>query len=338
MAEFSYLSDPDPELAPQLAQRKSTSPPPLDNIDERRKLFDSFIEAANAAYAPRLPKDTEYHISDHQLDVVGGTIRVRSLVPVAKEGSHQTYPLMVWLHGGGWMIGNIELDDYQLRTICVELQISILNVEYRLAPEHPHPTGLNDCYSALKWAANSASLLSADLQKGFLLCGLSAGGNLAAIVAHRARDDPFFKNKKLTGQLLQVPPVVHPDAVPEKYKSRLLSFEQNKDAPLMTAKDGLLCYHLLGGSPTDPEVSPLLYPSHAGLPPAFIQVCGLDPLRDDGLLYEALLREDGVETQIIAYPGVPHGFQVLLPGLKMAKKWEQDFKAGIRFLLDGDTQ
>ncbi|KAJ7465459.1 Alpha/Beta hydrolase protein, partial [Mycena galericulata] len=343
MAEFSYLSDPDPELAPQLAQRKAISPPPLDNIDERRKLFNSFIEAANAAYAPQLPKDTEYRIADHKLDVVDGTIRVRSLIPVAKERSHQTFPLMVWFHGGGWMIGNIELDDYQLRTICVELQISILNVEYRLAPENPHPTGLEDCYSALKWvccdpAATSTSLFSADLMKGFLVCGLSAGGNLAAILAHRARDDPFFEDKKLTGQLLQVPPVVHPNAVPEKYKPRLLSFEQNKDAPLLTAKDGMLSYHLLGGSPTDPEVSPLLYPSHAGLPPAFIQVCGLDPLRDEGLLYEALLREDGVDTKIIAYPGVPHGFQVLLPSLKMAKKWEQDFKAGIRFLLDRDTQ
>ncbi|KAJ7463530.1 Alpha/Beta hydrolase protein [Mycena galericulata] len=325
MAEFSYLSDPDPELAPQLAQRKSTSPLPLDNIDERRKLFNSFIEAANAAYAPRLPKDTEYRIADHQLDVVDGTFRVRSLIPVAKDGFHETYPLMVWMHGGGWTIGNIELDDYQLRTICVELQISILNVEYRLAPEHPHPTGLDDCYSALKWAANSASLFSADLMKGFLVCGLSAGGNVAAILAHRARDDPFFEDKKLTGQLLQVPPVVQTDAVPENTRtSTLFTLRLHSD--------------LLGGSPTDPEVSPLLYPSHAGLPPAFIQVCGLDPLRDEGLLYEALLREDGVETKIIAYPGVPHGFQVLLPGLKIAKKWEQDLKAGIRFLLDGDTQ
>ncbi|KAJ7463528.1 Alpha/Beta hydrolase protein [Mycena galericulata] len=338
MAEFSHLSDPDLVLAPQLAHLKATAPPPPDNISERRKLFNSFIEAAQAAYAPRLPKDTEYRLADHQLQVLDGNIRVRSLIPVAKEGSHQTYPLMVWIHGGGWMNGNIEFDDYQLRAICVELQISILNVEYRLAPEHPHPTGLNDCYSALKWAAYWASFFSADLQKGFLVCGLSAGGNLAAILAHRARVDPFFKDKQLTGQLLQVPVIVHPDAAPEKYKPRLLSFEQNKDAPLFNAKDAFSCYDNLGGSPTDPEVSPLLYPSHGGLPPAFIQVCGLDPLRDEAFLYEALLRGAGVKTKIIAYPGVPHGFQYLFSSSKMATKWEEDYKEGIRFLLDVHNQ
>ncbi|KAJ7473587.1 Alpha/Beta hydrolase protein [Mycena galericulata] len=333
MAEYTHLSDSDPELAPYIAELMAQSSAPTEefDMDTDRKSFNAGVEEFNKANAHRLPKETEYRITDHELDVVDGKIRVRSLIPISEEGS--TYPLMVWFHGGGWTNGNIEGDDHQLRAICVELQISVLNVEYRLAPENPHPTGLNDAYSALKWAAENAGLLCADLKKGFLVAGLSAGGNFAAVLAHRAQNDAFFKGRELTGQILQVPMVLHPHAVPEKYKPRLLSFEQNKHAPFMTAKDALSCYAYLGGSPTDPEVSPLLYPSHAGLSPAFIQVCGLDPLRDEGLLYETLLREEGVKTKIIAYPGSPHAFQYVFPDTKIAEKWKQDFREGINFLL-----
>jgi len=243
---------------------------------------------------------------------------------------------MLWIHGGGWTDGNLEMDDYQLRAICVELQISIVSVEYRLAPEHPHPTGLNDCYAALKWAADSASsLLSADPQKGFIIAGNSAVGHLTAALAYRARDDTFFKDRKITGQILQLPSVIHPDVVPEKYKSVLLSFKQNKDAPIVPMDDVLWFRNQLGGSPTDPEISPLLYPSHAGLPPTVFQVTGLDPLRDEALLYDKVLREAGVSTKLNVYPGVPHGFHYFFPDFKLARKWEEDYREGLRWILNG---
>ncbi|KAJ7780577.1 Alpha/Beta hydrolase protein [Mycena maculata] len=336
---YSHLSEPDPEFAPHIAALMAI--PLISDLHERRKQFDTvFVETARKTYGSRLPKDTEYCFTDHQVDVANGKIRVRSVVPTTQDGSHATYPLMVWMHGGGWANGNVELDDYQLRAICVELQISIVNVEYRLAPEHPHPTGVNDCYTALKWvltaAAESQSLLGADVKKGFIIAGLSAGGHLAAVLAHRARDDPFFKDREITGQILQVPAVLNPNAaVPEKYKPSLLSFEQNKLAPGLTADSIRLSFERLGGDPSDPEVSPLLYSSHAGLPPAVIQVCGLDPLRDEALLYEKLLKNESVETRLTVYPGVPHAFNYGFPGIKMAAKWEEDYRAGLRWLLDG---
>ncbi|KAJ6559254.1 Alpha/Beta hydrolase protein [Mycena vulgaris] len=333
MAEYSHLSDPDPEFAPYVAQLMAI--PQLYDLDARRERFDSFIiETSKKSYTPSLPPDSEYRLVDHQVEVTNGKILVRSLIPVADK----TYPLMVWMHGGGWTSGSVELDDYQLRAICVELQISILNVEYRRAPENPHPTSLNDCYSALKWAAESSGVLCADLKKGFIIAGLSAGGHLATIIAHRARDDPFFRDNKLTGQILQIPAVLHPDAVPEKYKPFLLSYEQNKHAPQLPVESMVWSFKQLGGSPEDPEVSPLLYPSHKGLPPAVIQVCGMDPLRDEALLYESLLKKDGVKTKTSIYPGVSHGFQYGFPTFKLAAKWEQDYRSGLRWLLDGAPQ
>ncbi|KAJ7501199.1 Alpha/Beta hydrolase protein [Mycena galericulata] len=338
MAEYSHLSETDPEIAPVLVQLQASPPLPMDDLDERRKQFNGYTELINKTHAPRLPQDTEYQVSDHQVDVANGKIRVRSLIPTPKESTEAVFPLMAWIHGGGWTDGNIELDDYSLRKICVELQISIVNIEYRLAPEYPHPTGLNDCYSALKWAVESRSLLSADLKKGFIVAGASAGGHLAAVIAHRTRDDAFFKDRQLTGQLLQIPAVVHPDAVPEKYKASLLSFEQNKFAPILTAETARWCYKQLGGNPEDPEISPLLYPSHANLPPAVIMVCGLDVLRDEAFLYERVLRNAGVKTKISVYPGVPHGFHSFLPSYKLTLKWEEDYREGLRWILKGAPQ
>ncbi|KAJ7780599.1 Alpha/Beta hydrolase protein [Mycena maculata] len=336
MAEYSHLSEPDPEFAPYIAQINSLPPLPQDDWNTRRRRFDSFIVAtSNKTYGPQLPKETEYRVIDHQVDVANGKIRVRIIIPTS---SVQTYPLMLWIHGGGWTDGNVELDDYQLRAISVEFQISVVNVEYRLAPENPHPTGLNDCYSALKWAAESESMLCADFNKGFIVAGSSAGGTLATILAHRARDDVFFKDRRISGQILQVPGLLHPNAVPDKYKPCLLSFEQNKDAPILSAEGMLWCYSALGGSPTDPEVSPLLYPSHGGLPPTVIQVCGFDPLRDEAFLFDKLLRNEGVKTKTTVYPGVPHAFHYSFPNVKMAVKWEEDFRSGLRWLLEGAPQ
>ncbi|KAJ7780600.1 Alpha/Beta hydrolase protein [Mycena maculata] len=176
--------------------------------------------------------------------------------------------------------------------------ISIVNVEYRLAPEHPHPIGLNDSYSALKWVSN-------------------------------------IVDRPLSGQILQVACFVHPNAVPDKYKPSLLSFEQIKDAPLLNAETALWCAGQLDGSPTGPEVSPLLYLSYAGLAPVVNQVCGLDLLRDEAFLYEKLLRNEGVRTKITVCPGVPHGFRYLFPAIKLGV---EDYLSGLRWSLNGAPQ
>ncbi|EEB90772.1 hypothetical protein MPER_10977 [Moniliophthora perniciosa FA553] len=202
-----------------------------------------------------------------------------------------------------------------------------------LAPEYRFPTAVNDAFAALKYVASHPEEFSASLKKGFIVAGSSAGGNLAAVLSHLARDDSFFQDKPLTGQHLQVPAVCHPAAYPEKYKSSLLSLEQCKDAPGLTREDITDIIEWYAGTPEDPKFSPLLLPSHKGLPPAFIQVCGLDPLRDEGLLYEKILREADVPTRFEVYPGATHGFNSLYASIGQAAKWRKDYTDGLRWLL-----
>ncbi|OBZ67627.1 AB hydrolase superfamily protein B1A11.02 [Grifola frondosa] len=246
----------------------------------------------------RLPPASAYRVTECKVPVDGGEIAVRCLTPTPSRFPPQAFPLLVWYHSGGWTAGTLDLDDYYLRSICVELGLAVVNVDYRLAPEHPFPTGVHDAYAALKWTATHASELSADPARGFLVGGMSAGANLAAAVAIRARDDAFFARTRLTGQVLQMPCVVHPDAYPEQYKSELRSMEQHADAPFLAAHKLRTFWHATQAPPADPLFSPLLAPSHARLPRTYVQVCGLDPLRDEGLLYARVLREAGVITKL----------------------------------------
>ncbi|KAJ7624737.1 Alpha/Beta hydrolase protein [Roridomyces roridus] len=333
--EYGYLGIPDPECAPFMDAMLSAPPGPTD-LESRRKQFEGMISVAKKNYGVGLPQESEYTIKDRQIDVAGppaGKIHVHTLVPASFEG--KAYPLYVWFHGGGWTMGSIDMDDYQLRKLCVELQISIINVEYRLAPEHPTPIPQDDCYTGIKWAVENQVLLSADVRKGLLIGGLSSGGHIAAALAHRARDDPWFEGRRITGQIMQIPGLCHPEAVPEEFKGSLFSFRQNGFDPGLPAADVHWFYEQLGGSPTSPEVSPLLYPVHAGLPPAVLHICGLDPLRDEGLLYGKILKREGVKTRVHTYPGVSHAFNYLLPHIAAAKRWERDYREGLRWILDG---
>ncbi|KAF9265304.1 alpha/beta-hydrolase [Marasmius fiardii PR-910] len=304
MAEYSHLSKVDEEIAPFLKDLWSL--PPLDEsslLAFRKRLAET--SPSENKYEPLLPAGSEYTVKDHEIDVGGGvTVLARAVTPVPRDGEDGTFPLLFWIHGGGFVIGNLHMDDYRLRIASVKLRLSVVNCEYRLAPEHPFPTAVNDLTTALKYVASHPDTFSASLKKGFLVGGQSAGGNLAAVQSWIARDDPFFKDTPLTGQLLQIPAVIHHQAVPDKYKPFLLSFEQNKDAPILSRENSFLIparpfqLELYKASPEDPRASPLLLSSHRGLPPAFLQVCGLDPLRDEGLLYEKVLKEAGVPTKL----------------------------------------
>ncbi|KAK7027246.1 hypothetical protein VNI00_015335 [Paramarasmius palmivorus] len=334
MAEYSHLSEPDPDFAVIAAHI-----PPVDESQtltpaQRRQNYRDFIlTALKATYGPRLPSDSEYQLTDRQIDVGDGAqILARCVVPTRKEGETD-FPLLFWTHGGGWVIGDIEWDDFKLRQLAVDLRIAIVNCEYRLAPEHPFPIPVTDSFTCLKYFAAHPDLVSADLSKGFLVGGTSAGGNLAAVLSHLARDDPFFKDKPLTGQLLKIPVTLHLDAYPEEHKEVLLSMEQNKDAFIINRKEMRVYWDLYNPDPFDPRASPVLLPSHAGLPPAYFQICGQDPLRDEGFLYEKLLRNAGVKTKVDVYKGVPHGFDIAAPNIPLGKKCEEDFDEGVRWLL-----
>ncbi|KAH9850855.1 Alpha/Beta hydrolase protein [Lenzites betulinus] len=310
---------------------KDSNKSPIDLVREQAA---GLVQAAVSYHEKKLPPASTYTAEDKTIAVENGAIRARCVIPVS-AAADATFPVLVWFHSGGWVVGNPEQDDNHLRSVAVELQIAIVNVDYRLAPEHPFPTGLNDAYAALKWAADNAAELHVSLSKGFIVGGDSAGANIATTCAHLARDDAFFAGRPLTGQLVREPAVVHPHACPPEYQAELQSLELFKDGPLLTKEALLQCRALLQAPPAEPRISPLLFPSHAGLPPIFLTYNGADPLRDDGKLWARVLREAGVAVKDVLYPGVPHGFYYSFPAIGLAKKADQDLRDGLKWLLAG---
>lgn len=190
-----------------------------------------------------------------------------------------------------------------------------------------------------------------DPLKGFIVGGESAGANLAAVMSLLARDQQL--SPPITGLVLSIPPVVNPDRVPERFREVFLSYDQNADAPILNREAGYeassMCLSenftftapnigmtgTYNGDPDSYMTWHILHPAgHAGLPPTYLQVCGLDILRDDGLIYDQVLRDSEVKTKIDIYPGLPHGFWVMWPQLKSSKKQTADMMAGVAWLLE----
>ncbi|KAI0301656.1 Alpha/Beta hydrolase protein [Multifurca ochricompacta] len=336
MSQYSHLSELDPELSAFLKEHPPQAFPRPDDVAALQKWWITHAQPRAAAYDKgRLPPDANYRVQDYKVPVEGGEITVRAVIPgTGDEG--QQYPFLFWTHGGGLIFGDVDQDDFFLRNISTELQVTTLNVDYRVAPGHLFPVQLNDSFAALKWAIANTDTLSISLEKGFIIGGCSAGGTLAAGLTIRVRDDPFFRDTPITGQYLSCPLLVHIDAYSNRasFPNELLSAEQNKDVPVLTKEMIIWTFKTIGGSSTDPELSPVLATSHVGLPPTFFQICGLDPLRDDAFLYDRILREAGCKTHVNVYPGLPHVFYVEYPSLQSSEKYQSDIRIGLRWLLN----
>ncbi|KAI0704749.1 Alpha/Beta hydrolase protein [Earliella scabrosa] len=330
----------DPEFAAAYAKWHPDMPEPKEP-PPGKSVMEVFRESAHGVLAPslqyhneRLPADSTYSVEDKDITVEGGCIPVRCIIP-SSEDATKTFPVLVWYHGGAWVVGELSQDDYFLRSVSVELQICVVNVGYRLGPEHPYPAGLNDAYAAIKWTVDNASSLRVSTEKGLIVGGDSAGAQLATVCAHLARDDPFFQGRPVTGQLLRQPVVVHPEACPDEYKAEYQSMEAFKDGPLLTREALVQSCALAQAPKDDPRFSPLLFPSHAGVAPAFIGYNGMDALRDDSRIWIKVLGEAGVKVKANFYPGVPHGFYYSYPEIALAKKVDRDVRDGLKWLLAG---
>ncbi len=206
---------------------------------------------------------------------------------------------LVEIHGGGFLIGNIDMMDAWCQHIAAEVDAVVVSVEYRLAPEHPFPAGVEDCYAALSWTAENAASLGVDPGR-IAVGGQSAGGGLAAGTALLARDRG---GPPLCFQLLEIPELDHRLATP--------SMKAFTDTPLWNRPNAEWSWkHYLGPDHTG-EVSPYASPSVAkdlsGLPPAYVSTMEFDPLRDEGIDYATRLLQAGVSSELHSYPGTFHG-------------------------------
>jgi len=226
-----------------------------------------------------------------------GDIAIRTYRPEA-DGP---VPTVVFFHGGGFVIGDLDSHDDHTRLICREVEAVVVSVDYRLAPEHPFPAGFEDCLAATRWVGEHIAELGGD-HKRLAVAGDSAGGNLAAAVALACQDG----GPHLAAQLLLYPSVdFRPDG---DYPSRV----ENGEGLFLTAEDmAWFSAHYLGGDEvmiTDPRASVLLAQDLTGLPTAIVGTAAYDPLRDEGEAYAAALEKAGVMVVLRRYDGLIHGF------------------------------
>lgn len=301
----------DPQAKQLLDQMAAMGTPPLDSlpVPEARLLMDSMRG---------LMGDPEpiAHVAEQTIPVADGTIPARLYRPAADA----PLPLLVYFHGGGWVLGGLESHDGVCRSLANQAGCAVLSIDYRLAPEHRYPTAAEDCYAALLWAAGHAAELGADPTR-LAVGGDSAGGNLSAVVAILARDR---KGPRLRFQLLIYPVTDHGYDTP--------SYVENADGYFLTRSAMVWFWnHYLGDAAgTDPLASPLRCPDLQGLPPALVVTAEYDPLRDEGEAYAKRLREAGVPTTLTRYHGMIHGFFTMGPLLDQGKRAVEESATALR--------
>ncbi|KAK2599042.1 hypothetical protein QQS21_005509 [Conoideocrella luteorostrata] len=215
-------------------------------------------------------------------------------------------PLIVLFHGGGFMAGSAEMVTRPARDFAERFGAVVVGATYRLAPEHKFPTQFQDAWDTLIWLSTAGlETLGAHPERGFIVGGVSAGGTLAAAIEQQSVDRNLIP--PLTGAYICIPMLLTDEIVPQKYRDQWTSRKDNADDPAATKE--LLEQTMVSFDPDvkSPLFSPFSAPNpHKGLPPVYIQVGGRDPLRDDGLLYEKALKDNGVRTRLDNYAEIGH--------------------------------
>ena len=265
-----------------------------------------------------------HQVQDVKIPGPAGEIPVRVYTPDVRKPA----PALVYFHGGGWVLGDLESHDAVARTLANQVPCVVASVDYRLAPEAKFPAAVDDSYAATEWISAHAQELGIDRAR-IAVGGDSAGGNLAAVVSQLARDR---QGPELVFQLLIYPGTDMRMSFP--------SIEENADGPLLT-KASMVWFigHYLrtADDKINPLASPLLAPNLSDLPPAFILTAECDPLRDEGEAYGRSLEAAGVPAEVKCYAGMPHGFFSLAAALPTGRQAFADTTARLRraFELEG---
>ena len=258
---------------------------------------------------PRVPGPEVAAVSDLAVPGPHGDVPVRVYVPVTDNA--RPLPVCVWFHGGGWVVGSIATNDPTCRALANVSGAIVVSVDYRLAPEHRFPIPFDDCYAATEWAAANAAAFGGDGTR-LAVAGSSAGGNLAAAVALRARDQD---GPRLAHQSL-ICPVVDTDLERPSYLENGEGYGLNYDTMVYF----LQCYVRNEADASDPYVAPMAAEDLSGLPSAFVLTCEYDPLRDEGEAYAERLREAGVPTRVSRYDGQVHA--LFNAGVPFTQTWD----------------
>jgi len=249
---------------------------------------------------PRRPLHPELRVENRVIAGPAGEIAIRIYWPPTNPDQHTAPPVVLYFHGGGFVVGDLDTHDGTVRQHAVGAEAIVVSVDYRLAPEHPYPAAIEDAWAATQWVAGHGGEIGADPTR-LAVAGDSAGGTIAAVITQHARDNG---GPPIAFQLLWYPSTLWDPSLP--------SFTENATAPILDRSAIAAFSRWYAGEVdlSDPPagMAPGRAENLAGLPPAYIGVAGHDPLRDDGVRYGELLAAAGVRAQVHNAETLVHGY------------------------------
>ncbi|KAE8312090.1 lipase/esteras-like protein [Aspergillus transmontanensis] len=264
-----------------------------------RAQYKALADQANAA------RDLSLNITVEDKTITSQLI-VRTYTPTLHQEGSSPLPVGLYFHGGGLCCGDLDSEDTFCREVAERLPCIIVSVGYRLSPEFGVPAQVDDAMEAWDCAYNNATYLNGDRTRYFTI-GQSAGGTIALAVVRRLVS--LGRERGVRGIAAIVPFVVHPEAVPARYVDRYRAFEEFGDGPVNTKQAMNLFYEAIHAQPCDPDIYVLNAESELyRFPPAYLAVCEIDPLRDDGLMFHDALKASGVPVKLDYYKALPHVF------------------------------
>lgn len=295
----------DPQIEYVLGLIEQSPNPELHTVsaEEARQIFEATAPALNVR------PEGIFRSEDRWIDGVEGKILIRIYTP-HEPAPGELLPILVFYHGGGFVIGSLDSYDNLCRAIANRTDCIVVSVDYRLAPEHKFPAAVDDALEAYQWVIDHAGELDGDAGR-MAIGGDSAGGNITAVTAIGIRDEGYM------APLLQI--LIYPVAggAPETP-----SHYEFAEGLLLTRASILWFYDQYLDRPedaTDPRFAPLLADDLSDLPPALVIVAGHDPLRDEGIAYADRLGQAGVEAELVNYEGMVHGFLSLADAVDQGK-------------------
>jgi acetyl esterase len=308
----------DPQMQAVLDQAAAAGGKPFHDMapTEARQAIDVMFAAFRGERA------AVGKAEDRKLPGPAGEVPVRIYTPSGRG----PFGILVYFHGGGWVIGNIETHDGLCRDLTNQAGVVTVSVDYRLAPEHKFPAGPEDCYAVTKWVGANAALLNGDAAR-IAVGGDSAGGNLSAVVTLMARERG---GPKIAYQALIYPATDAANDTPSQK-------EFGKDGYILSKADMEWFYghYLKAGDAANPLASPARAKDFHGLPPALILTAAYDPLRDEGEAYGEALRKAGVPVKISRYEGVCHGFVSMAAAIDAGKKAVAEIASELKKAIGG---